>query len=82
MKDVRKRNVWNRAPHLLNRTQKYVGATAAFHALQNRSRRVLQRHIDIGADLFVSGNRFEQAACNFVGIRVEETDPAQVFNVG
>src|SRR6202049_1016535 len=41
---------------------------------------MLQRYIHISTNLLVSGNGFEKAARDLVGIRVEETDPAQVLN--
>src|SRR5579872_6063425 len=38
---------------------------------------MLQGDVDIGADFVVSRDGFEQAPRNFIGIRVQETNPAQ-----
>src|ERR1022692_3763069 len=43
---------------------------------------MLQGNVDVGADVVVGGDDFKQAARNFVGIRVEEANPAQVFDGG
>ena len=56
--------------HFLNGAKKNVGASAALHALQHCGGRMLQRHIDVGANFFVSGNRFQQPASNFIGIGI------------
>ena len=41
---------------------------------------MLQRDINVRTDLFVPRDRFQKLAGDFVGIRVEETHPPQVFN--
>ena len=41
--------------------EEYVGAAAALHALQHGGRGVLQRHVNVGTDLLVRGDGFQQA---------------------
>ena len=43
---------------------------------------VLQRNIDVGTNLVVGRDGFEQPRRDFVGICVEKANPAQVFNPG
>ena len=57
-------------------------AAAALHALQNRGRGVLQRQIEILADVVVPGDGVEQFAGDAVGVGVEEAQPAQAFDLG
>ncbi len=70
------------AAHFRDRAQEDVGSAAALHALQHRGRGVLQRHVHVGADFFVLRDRVEQLAGDFVGIGVEKTHPAQIFDAG
>src|SRR5712692_5364282 len=74
------RNAGNGAAHLLNRSQKNIRASAALHALQHSWRRVLQRHIDVRANLAMRGDGFEQTAGDLVGISVEKANPAHLFD--
>ena len=53
---------------------------AALHALQNTRRRVLQGHVDVGTNLFVGRDGFEQPAGDLVGIGVKKPHPAQFFD--
>src|ERR1019366_5721402 len=75
------RQTRNRAPHLLDGAQEDVCAGAAFHALQNLRRGVLQGHVNIGANLFMRCNRLQQLAGDLVGIGVEEAHPAQFLDL-
>ena len=43
---------------------------------------MLQRHVDVGANLVVRRNRLQQPMADFVGISVQEPNPAQVFDGG
>ena len=72
----------NRAAHLLDGTQEQFGAPASFHSFQGGRRGVLQRDVDVGTDVFVGGDGFEETTCDFIGVRVEKTDPAKIFNCG
>src|ERR1035438_1515128 len=58
----------NDTAHLLDRTEEQVRSSAPLHALQDARRGMLQRDINIGADVVVSGDGVEQAAGDFVGI--------------
>ena len=62
--------------------EKDLGAAAALHALENCGRGVLQRQVEIFADVVVLGDGFEQAAGDAVGIGVEEAEPAQACRCG
>ena len=68
--------------HLLDRSRKTSAPAAPFHAFQHRGGSVLQGNIHVGADFFVRGDGFQQLAGDFVGIGVEKTDPAQIFDCG
>ena len=41
---------------------------------------MLQRHVEILADVIVLGDGREQAPCDAVGVGIEEAQPAQAFN--
>ena len=41
---------------------------------------MLQRNVDVGANLFVRRNRIQQPAGDLVGIRVEKADPTQFID--
>ena len=55
---------------------------AALHALEDGGRGVLQRHVEVFADVVVAGDGFEQAAGDAVGIGVEEAQPAEALDCG
>ena len=76
------RDVGNGAAHLFDRSQEDVTATAAFHPFENGGRGVLQRDVDIGTDIVVGGDGFEQMSRDLVGISVEEADPLQTRDSG
>ena len=61
--------------------RKMSGSSAALHALQHRGRCVLQRDVDVRADLVVGGDGLQQLAGDLVGIGVEEAHPAQLFDL-
>src|SRR5258707_6813179 len=42
---------------------------------------MLKRNVHVRANLLVSSNRVQQSSGNFVGIGVEEANPAQVFDL-
>ena len=62
--------------------QEDFGGGAALHALEDIGRGVLERQVEIFADVGVRGDGFEQAAGDAVGIGVEEAEPAEAFDVG
>src|SRR4029077_3802213 len=74
------RNPRNRASHFLKRANKQIRSATPFHPLQHRRGCMLQRHVNIGTNLFMARNSFEQSPRNLVGISVEKPDPAQIFN--
>jgi hypothetical protein len=43
---------------------------------------VLERHVEVFADVVVAGDGFEESAGNAVGIGVEEAEPAQAVDAG
>ena len=82
MKDGAQRDAGDGRADFFKRLEENVGAGAALHALENVGRGVLQRHVEILADVVVPRDGFEQPAGNAIGIRVEEAQPAQAFNAG
>ncbi len=63
-------------------TQEDFGGGAALHALEDGGRGVLERQVEIFADVGVRGDGFEQASGDAVGIGVEEAEPAEAFDAG
>jgi GGDEF domain-containing protein len=53
-----------------------------FMVFEDGGRRVLQRHVEIFADVVVPGDGVKQLAGDAVGIGVEEAQPAQAFDAG
>src|ERR1700690_359633 len=43
---------------------------------------MLERYVDVGADVVVGGDGIEQVAGDFVWVRVKETNPMQAFDAG
>ena len=73
-------NAGNDAAHFLDGAQEQVGAASALHALQDRRRGVLQRHVDVGTNIVVGGDRLQQSSGDFVGISVKEANPLQAVD--
>src|SRR6202043_1289113 len=65
---------------LVQRLQEDLRASAALHRLEHLSRGVLQGNIEILADVVVLRDGLEQAACDAIGIGVEEAQPAHAFD--
>ena len=57
-------------------------AAAALHALQDFRRRVLERQVEILADVVVASDGVKKIIRNAIGIRVEKAEPAQIGDVG
>ena len=76
------REVRNRAPHFLDRTEEQFRSSASLHALQYGCRSMLQWHINVGTDVVMGGDGFKQASCDLVGIGVQESNPSQSFDAG
>src|SRR5262249_35983847 len=74
--------IGNRPSHLLDALQEDIGARSSFHALQGRSRGMLQRNVHIRANLLVCCYRLEQSTSDLVRIGIQETDPTKLFNFG
>ena len=62
----------------LESLQENVGAGAALHALEHVGRGVLQRNVEIFADVVVARDGFEQLAGDAIGVGVEEAQPAEI----
>src|ERR1700759_1310290 len=75
-------NAGNCSANLLNCLEKDVGAGSALHALEHVRRRVLQRNVEILADVVVLRDGFEELAGDAVGVGVEKAHPAKAFNPG
>jgi hypothetical protein len=54
---------------------------AAPHRLEHRPRRVLERHVEVAADLGLVPDRVEQAFGNSDGVRVVEADPLDAVDL-
>ena len=72
----------DRGANLLEGLQEDLGARAALHSLENFGRGVLERHIEILADVVVFRDGLEQAAGDAVRICIEKPQPAQPFDPG
>ena len=64
------------------RLEEDVGACAALHALEDIGRGVLERKVEVLADIVVARDGFEQLASDAIGIGVEESEPLEVRNAG
>ena len=53
-----------------------------FMRLSTAVRGVLQGNVDVAAEARVSGEHFQQARRDLVGIGVEEADPAEILDLG
>src|SRR5208282_5003474 len=70
----------HRSAHLLQSLLENLSSRPALHPLQNVGRSVLQRHVEIFANVVVLRDRFEQLSRNSVRISVKEAQPAQALD--
>ena len=73
-------NAGHRFSHPLHQPQEYIARRAALHSLQDVGAGVLQRDIDVAANLVVLGDRIQQALADAVRVGIEKTNPARLFD--
>ena len=68
--------------NFLEGLQEDIGAGAALHGFEHGGRGVLERDVEIFADVVVLRDGVEQLAGDAVGVGVEEAEPAQAVDAG
>ena len=73
-------NVWNFRSEPLNRFANRLRSRMTVHIGKNAVADVLQRNVQVIADLFFASDRLDQFLCNFVFIAVQKAYPADSFD--